>query len=217
MRKILLLAACMIALTSLMAAQGASNGSKTGDLKTADLKTGDSKTAESKTLDKKIDNEFVHQQFGDQFTFLPEIGASFGDLDGDGVEDVVIAARCKNPMVDQGEHDYTVIDPYDSFYGYGNPSITTTFSSGDPAQRGLALLIIHGAGTNAWRSPKPKAKFVIVNLPYRTLAVKKFKLKKTAIDAVYVEEAGDLGESSAVFFDAKHRQYRYVPMGGDME
>ena len=32
---------------------------------------------------------------------LPEVAPVFGDLDGDGVEDVVIAARCKNPMLDE--------------------------------------------------------------------------------------------------------------------
>ena len=50
---------------------------------------------------RKIDNEFLHQQFGPEFTLVQEIGAVFGDLNGDGVEDVVIAARCKNPLLDQ--------------------------------------------------------------------------------------------------------------------
>jgi len=164
---------------------------------------------------KKIDNDFVHQQFGDQFTLLPDIGAAFGDLDGDGVEDVVIAARCKNPMLDQAEHNYTVIDPYDTYFGYGDPRITTTFSAGSPDLRGLVVLIIHGAGPEAWRSPTPKAKFVVVNLPYRAISIRKLKFKKRTIEALYVEEAGESGASSAVFFDGK--KFRYVPMGGDME
>jgi hypothetical protein len=163
----------------------------------------------------KIDNDFVQQQFGNQFTLVPEVGAAFGDLDGDGVEDVAIAARCKNPMLDQAEHNYTVMDPYNEFFGYGDPRMTTTFSEGDPARRGLVVLIIYGTGPNGWRSATPKAKFVIVNLPYRTISVRKIKMRKKTIEAVYVEEAGDIGESSALFFDGK--KFRYVPMGGDMQ
>ena len=170
------------------------------------------------TPNRNVDNEFVQQQFGDQFTLMPQVGASFGDLDGDGMEDAVIAARCKNPMIDQVEHDYQVIDPLNTFYGYGDPRLTTTFSEGDPSRRGLVILIIHGAGPEAWRSPKPKAKFVIVNLPYRMISVRKLAVnKKKTIEAVYVQEAGELGETSAVFFDPKKSRYLYVPMGGEMQ
>jgi len=171
--------------------------------------------SDSNSNSKKIDDAFVQQQFGDQFTLVSSVGAAFGDLDGDGVEDVVIAARCKNPMVDQSEHNFTVIDPYNAFFGYGNPQVTTTFSEGDPTLRGLVILIIHGSGPEAWRSPKPKAKYVVVNLPYKAIYVRKFTLKKKKIEALYVEEAGSLGASSAVFFDGK--KFQYVPMGGDME
>ncbi len=164
---------------------------------------------------KKIDDDFVHQQFGDQFTLVASVSPAYGDLDGDGVEDVVIAARCKNPMIDQSEHNFSVIDPYNAFFGYGNPQVTTTFSEGDPALRGLVILIIDGFGPEAWRSPKPKAKYVIVNLPYKAIYVRKFTLRKKKIEALYVREAGNLGSSSAVFFDG--RKFQYVPMGGDME
>ncbi|MFZ3265717.1 MAG: hypothetical protein WA172_17050 [Terriglobales bacterium] len=191
MRKILLAVAFSLAITVPMAAQGP-----------AALK--------------KIDQEFVLQQFGDQFTLLPGVGAAVGDLDGDGVEDVVIAARCKNPMIDQAEHSYRVVDPYYDFFGYGDPRITTTFSEGNPALRGLVVLVIDGAGPDAWRSATPKAKYVIVNLPFKALSVRKMQLgKKKTIEAIYVEEAGDMGESSAVFFDGK--KFRYIPMGGDMQ
>ena len=171
--------------------------------------------SDSSSPSKNIDQDFVHQQFGDQFTYIASVGAAFGDLDDDGIEDVVIAARCKNPMLDQSEHNFTVIDPYNAYFGYGNPQVPTAFSEGDPSLRGLVVLIIHGSGPEAWRSPKPKAKYVVVNLPYKAIYVRKFTLKKKRIEALYVEEAGSLGASSAVFFDGK--KFQYVPMGGDME
>jgi hypothetical protein len=158
---------------------------------------------------RKVDNEFVQQQFGREFTLLPELAPVFGDLD------VVIAARCKNPMLDEAEHNYIVMDPYYDFYGYGDPRVTTTFKEPDPARRGLAVLIIHGTGPDGWRSATPKAKYVIVNLPYRTLSVRKMKLRKKTIEAVYIEELGEFNESSALFFDGK--KFRYVPMGGEMQ
>jgi hypothetical protein len=40
-------------------------------------------------------------------------------------------------------------------------------------------------------------------------------LRKKTIEAIYIEEASELGGSSALFFDGK--KFRYVPMGGDME
>jgi hypothetical protein len=172
-------------------------------------------SAQTAPADRRVDSEFVHQQFGLEFNLVPEVGVAFGDLDGDGVEDVVIAARCQNPMLDQAEHDYRVIDPYYEFFGYGDPRLTTTFSEGNPALRGLVVLIIHGSGPDAWRAKQPKAKFVVVNLPYRNISVRKMAFKKKTVEAVYVQEAGDTGETSAVFFDGK--KFRYIPMGGEMQ
>ena len=74
-------------------------------------------TAFSQAPRVRVDNDFVHQQFGNEFSLVPEVGASVGDLDGDGIEDVVIAARCHNALLDEAEHNYTVIDPYMTYYG----------------------------------------------------------------------------------------------------
>src|SRR5579862_3757594 len=79
--------------------------------------------AQAPSANRKVDSDFVRQQFGADFTLLPEIPPVYGDLDGDGVEDVVIAARCKNAMLDQAEHNYTVMDPYYDFFGYGDPKV----------------------------------------------------------------------------------------------
>jgi len=163
----------------------------------------------------KVDENFVHQAFGRDFTMISEIPAMTADMDGDGVEDVVIAARCKNPLLDEAEHGYVVLDPYNSFYGYGDPKVTMSFGDDNPIRKGLVVLIIHGSGPDAWRSAAPKAKFVIINQPYRGLSVRRMKLGKKLIEAVYVEEGNDLGETSALFFDGK--KYKYEPMGSSMQ
>src|SRR5438270_5845603 len=71
-----------------------------------------------------LDNDFVHQQFGDTCSLEAAWQPTVADLNNDGVDDIVMVARCKNPLVDQGDKEFRVIDPMDSFYGYGNPTIT---------------------------------------------------------------------------------------------
>jgi hypothetical protein len=162
------------------------------------------------------DNEFVHQQFGDSCSLDAQWKPMTADLNGDGVEDIVMIARCTNPLIDQGEKDFKVIDPMNSFYGYGNPKITSGFGQQDPRLKGISLLIIHGSGTDAWRSNAPSAKFVVINIAVKTATVKKMKLRrKKLITAIYVEEATGDQMTSAIFWDGK--KYRYEPMGSSME
>ena len=163
-----------------------------------------------------VDNDFVKSHFGDSCTLEPSFPVMTGDLDGDGIEDLVMVGRCKNPLIDQAEKDFKVIDPLDSFYGYGNPAITTGFAPDDPKMRGISLLIIHGAGVEAWRSATPKAKFVIINLSPKTLTVKKMRIRRrTKALAIYVEEERGDQMTSAVFWDGK--KYRYTPLGSSLE
>jgi hypothetical protein len=139
------------------------------------------------------------------------------DLDGDGVEDIVIPARCTNPMMDQAENSFAVVDPYNSFFGYGNPKVTTQFASEDPDRRGYSLLVIHGIGADAWHAAIPKAKFMIVNLPFKNVIVKKMTVKKNkkALMGIFTEETGGDQAASVTFWDGK--KYRYQPLGSSME
>lgn len=163
-----------------------------------------------------IDNKFVHQQFGDSCSLEPNFAPMIADLNSDGVDDIVLVARCKNALIDQGEKNYKVIDPMDSFFGYGNPAITTSFAPDDPKLRGMALLVIHGSGPEAWRSASPLSKFVIINLPVKTLSLRKMKVsRKKVTNAIYVEQATGDEMTCAIFWDG--RKYRYQPLGSSME
>jgi hypothetical protein len=172
--------------------------------------------APAKVPSPAVTDELVHKQFGENCTVLGGPQQFTMDLDGDGVDDLVIAARCKNPMADRDEYSFQIIDPYDSFLGFSDVKVTSSFASDAPERRGLCLLIIHGDGPDAWRSEKPKAKFMLINLPFKALAAKKLSLKKRMTMAIYMEETGE-GEnlSSLVFWDGK--KYRYQPLGSSME
>jgi hypothetical protein len=163
-----------------------------------------------------VTNDLIHKQFGDNCSLLPGPPQFIADLDDDGVLDLLVAGRCKNPMADRDEYSFLVADPYDSYLGFGNVKITSTFASDEPERRGVCLLIIHGAEKGAWQADTPKAKFVLINLPFKTLTVKKLTLKKRTVLGIYMEEQGE-GEdtSSVLFWDGK--KYRYQMLGSSLD
>jgi hypothetical protein len=172
--------------------------------------------AQAKATPPKIDDDFVHQQFGDSCDLEPQWQPLTGDLNGDGVEDLVFVARCKNPLIDQDDKNYKVIDPMDSFYGYGNTKVTTGFGQNDPRMHGICVMVVHGEGSDAWRSATTQGKFVIINLAVKTITVKKMRInKKRSTTAIYVEEVTGDQMTSAIFWDGK--KYRYDPLGSSME
>jgi hypothetical protein len=169
----------------------------------------------AKTHTTAVNNDFIQKQFGATCTLLAGPPTYTADLDGDGTEDAVIVAKCTNPLMDQTEDNFTVVDPYNSFFGYGDTRATSQFASEDPLARGRVLLIIHGAGAEAWHSDTPKAKFVIINLPFKQIAVKKLIVKKKTVMAIYAEETSADQMTSTIFWDGK--KYRYQPLGSGLE
>jgi len=172
--------------------------------------------AHAKAPSPAVTDEFIHQQFGENCSLIAGPPQFVADLDDDGVDDLVVAAKCKNPMADKDEYSFVVADPYDSFLGFSDVKVTSTFASDEPERRGLSLLIIHGAEKDGWRAEKPKAKYLLINLPFKTLAVKRLALKKKTILGIYMEEHGE-GEdtSSVVYWDGK--KYRYQMLGSTLE
>ena len=172
--------------------------------------------AHAKAPSPAVTDEFIHQQFGENCSLIAGPPQFVADLDDDGVNDLVVAAKCKNPMADKDEYSFVVADPYDSFLGFSDVKVTSTFASDEPERRGLSLLIIHGAEKDGWRAEKPKAKYLLINLPFKTLAVKRLALKKKTILGIYMEEHGE-GEdtSSVVYWDGK--KYKYQQLGSTLE
>ena len=172
--------------------------------------------ARAKSPSPAVTDELIHKQFGDNCSLLAGPPQFVADMDGDGIDDLVVAAKCKNPMADKDEYSFVVADPYDSFLGYSDVKVTSTFASDEPERRGVSLLIIHGAEKDEWRAETPKAKFLLINMPFKTLVVKRLALKKRTILGIYMEEKGE-GEntSSVIFWDGK--KYKYQALGSTLE
>lgn len=154
----------------------------------------------------------VKKQFGSTFTLPPKFATPMitADLDGDGVEDAVIVATSSEPFPDSFEFKYQVSDPYNAYFGMGNPTITAGFSPIDP-QRNHDLLIILGSGPEAWRAATPKAKFVIINLPFDEIAVGRMLIKKNKPPIFVIKARESQIMDSAVWWDAKKKRWKWEP------
>jgi hypothetical protein len=162
--------------------------------------------------------EVVRKQFGPGFTIAMARSTSTvkylhpqkdawtpfltADLNGDGIEDAIIVARNRKVLTGQGEFNYKVIDPYFTFNGYGDVKITSTLSSDDPDQ-GHVVLIIHGAGPEAWRSATPKAKFAVINLPFENLTI-----ASDAKRQLLALESREAAGNAAIFWDGKKYKWK---------
>jgi len=189
----------------------------TGFLFTAGAQQAPPATTPNATALPGVDDNFVKQRFGTEFTLKPAFPPITGDIDGDGVEDLILVAQARNPMLDEGGFSYSVQDPYHAFFGFGDPKITSGFASEDPERKGFVLLIIHGAGADAWRSATPKAKFVLINIPFKEiLGLRRVMIKKKVTMAIGIAEYGGTQTTSAIFWDGK-KKYKYEPLGSAMD
>jgi len=147
--------------------------------------------------------EFVAANFGPAFSIIEKYPTIVGDLDGDGLEDaIIVLTRKDNPLLDEAEFHYKVIDPYDEYFGFGDPRVTVTFNAHDPEQVKY-IAIVH-----AWRTAAPKAKYLVINLPFEKLSISKIPLKKRNVVALAAEELGGL--TSAIYWDGK--KYKWDAM-----
>ncbi len=143
--------------------------------------------------------QLISKEFGKSFTVAPGFTPLFGDVDNDGQEDAIIVVTSSTPLVDEVEFKYRAIDPYSSYWGWGNPRETVQFSATNAGPI-LYIAVMHN-----WRAPK--AKFLIINLPFQKLMLSRVAFKKKAISSIHAVEAAGL--ESDVFWDGK--KYKWEP------
>src|SRR6266700_2605737 len=157
----------------------------------------------------------VKQQFGSTFSVVTKLTTSFivADFDSDGVEDVAIVADSKDPLPDSYDFKYEVSDPYNSYFGYGNPRVTAAFNSSERL-RNHSLLVILGVGKDSWRTATPKAKYVLVNVPFDTVEAGRMLTRKKNKPPIFVIKAIESQlMDSAVWFDVKKKKWHWEPGG----
>ncbi len=131
------------------------------------------------------------------------------DFNGDGVADLAVVVYAKG--LSASNPDYRMIDPYNEYFGYGDPRVTTQFASEDPSRK-LAVVVIHGVGPQAWRAEGMKEKFAIVNLPFDALKLQPIRVKKKKnVTAIVAHDHTSV--SAVVFWTGK--KYRWEPNGSD--
>jgi hypothetical protein len=154
---------------------------------------------------------YATTEFGPSFKLDPKVAPMFGDLDGDGKEDLILVGTSNTPLLSQQQFGFKVEDPYDAYFGTGNPEITSQFSLHfDGSSR--CFLIVFG-----WRLPPSKhkqvSKFVLINTPFETASIVNLRLKKKKIQAIEAIDRTTL--HSLLFWDGKHWHWSAQGMEGD--
>jgi hypothetical protein len=162
---------------------------------------------------------FVAREFGGTFTVDPKVPPLFGDLDGDGNEDVVLVATSTTPLLSEQQLHFKVEDPYDGYFGTGDVKITATFTLHfDDSARDI--LIVFGWRLPPVQDPKQESKhptkFVLINTPFETLSINPNKMllkNKKSVQAMETVDSTKL--HSLIFWDGKHWHWSGQDMEGD--
>jgi hypothetical protein len=149
---------------------------------------------------------FVAREFGPDFIPVANIPPMVADFNRDGKEDIAIIATCSkgSPLALSEKLHYKVDDPYGRYFGFANPSISTQFSTEEPAKR-RHILIVHD-----WRGTPAGPKFVLVNVPFEHIRVGAMLLHKHSVEVVETED--EIGVQAAIYWDGKRYRWEAVSM-----
>ena len=114
--------------------------------------------------------------------------------------------------------EFKVEDPYDAYFGTGDPRITSQFTLHfDGSSR--CILIVFDWRKLLQTKPKSKqaSKFVLINTPFETIAMVNLRLKKRSkVQSVQALETVNRDTVHAlIFWDGKRWRWRAQGMEGD--
>jgi len=144
----------------------------------------------------------VAREFGPDFTLVPKIPPMMLDMNGDGLEDLVLVAGARQALGGSEKFHYTVQDPYGRYFGYSNPTMSMQFSTDPAAARHLLVI-------EDWKGAKGP-KFVLVNIPFDKIRAGNMLLRKKTIEVVETED--EIGIEAAIYWDGKRFHWEAVGM-----
>jgi hypothetical protein len=137
-----------------------------------------------------------------------------GDLDGDGNEDLILVGSSDTPLLSQQQFGFKVEDPYDAYYGTGDPRITSQFTLHfDGSSRCFLVVFGWRLSPPNKRNPKLFPKFVLINTPFETASIVNLRLKKKNIQAIEAIDRTTL--HALVFWDGRRWRWSAQGMEGD--
>ncbi len=156
---------------------------------------------------------YVLQEFGTSFKLVPKFPALFGDLNGDGAEDIVLFATSPTPLLSREEFQFRAEDPYDDYFGMGNVSITSQFTLHFDDSAGDLLIVFDWRMPDSARNPKRVSKFVLINTPVVTASLVNFRFKKKNRKAIEVVDRTTM--HAIIFWDGK--RWRWSAQGMELD
>ncbi|MDR3763248.1 MAG: hypothetical protein P4M01_04055 [Acidobacteriota bacterium] len=160
-----------------------------------------------------IDAAYVQREFGPSFKLDTSVKPLLGDLFGDGREDLVLVGTSPSPLISQSTNNYRVEDPYDRYFGNGDPKITSQFSLHFDGSERVILIVCDWRHSPAKRDAKDKWKFVLINTPFETISLSNLHLKHKQLKAIEAVDRTTL--HALIFWDGHHWRWSAQGMEGD--